>query len=65
MATIDGAKYSSYMEMCKAFYFDYQEFMNYKKQNTEISELELLGHFIRPMEYRMIDGTYRNKHYKM
>lgn len=57
MVIINGVSYNDYREICNAFDIDYKDFLTYKLQNSDISELDLLGHFIKYLSYRL-DGVY-------
>ena len=50
MVIIDGVKYESYYDVCKAYGISFSKFLKYKKENTGINELELLGHFINNID---------------
>ncbi len=58
MVVINEIKYESYYEVCKAFDISYAEFINYRRSNNDISELELLGHFIPNIAVSMKTGEY-------
>lgn len=58
MIIINSVKYDSYFDMCKAYNIDYKSFVEYKQNNTNISELELLGYFISNIAVRMDNGNY-------
>ena len=57
MVIINGVSYKDYQEICNAFDIDYKDFLTYKSKNPDISELGLLGHFIKYLSYRL-DGIY-------
>lgn len=58
MIVIDSVNYESYLEICKAYEIDFKEFLNYKRQNPEISEWDLLAHFLGNVGVCMEDGSY-------
>ena len=58
MVIINKIKYESYYEVCKAFNISYAEFINFRRMNKDISELELLGHFIVNIVVSMRTGEY-------
>ena len=58
MITINLVKYNNYYEMCKAYNINYKEFIRYKKNNSDISELELLNHFFPNIKLNMSNNTY-------
>lgn len=58
MVIIDGVKYESYYDVCKAYDISLSEFLKYKKDNSGINQLELLGHFIDNIAYCMKNGEY-------
>ncbi len=58
MVIINKIKYESYYEVCKAFNISYAEFINFRRMNKDISELELLGHFIVNIAVSMRTGEY-------
>lgn len=58
MFIIDGVKYESYYEVCKAYGISFSELLKYKKDHSDINELELLGHFIDNIAYCMKNGEY-------
>ncbi len=58
MIVINNTKYESYLDFCKAFDISYAEFINYRRGNNDISELELLGHFIPNIAVSMKTGEY-------
>jgi hypothetical protein len=55
---INSLTYESYFDICKAYDIDYKEFLEYKKSNLDISELQLMGHFIQDIGCRMDTGEY-------
>lgn len=58
MLVINSVEYDSYFDMCKDYNIDYRNFIKYKKANTDISELDLLGKFIPNLTVRMDNGHY-------
>lgn len=58
MVVINKVKYESYLEVCKAFDISYVDLIKYRQINAGISELELLGHFINNIAYRVDIGEY-------
>lgn len=64
MLIINSVEYASYLDICKAYNIDYKSFVEYKLNNSNISELELLGHFISNIAVNMSNGNYfiRDKH---
>ena len=58
MVVINEIKYESYYEVCKAFDISYAEFINFLKKNKDVSELDLLGHFIADIAMNMKTGEY-------
>lgn len=40
MLVINSAKYNSYLDMCKDYNINYKNFLKYKKDNLEISEMD-------------------------
>ena len=58
MLVINSVEYNSYFDMCKDYNIDYKNFIEYKNTHSDISELELLGHFIPNLAVRMDDGQY-------
>ena len=64
MVIINSAIYNSYFDVCKAYNIDYQEFIDYKRINPDICELDLLGHFIPNIAVRLDNESYiiRDKH---
>lgn len=61
MLIINSVVYNSYFDMCKEFNIDYKSFIEYKKSNADISELDLLAHFIPNIAVRMDNGNYIEK----
>ena len=58
MLIINSVEYDSYYDMCKSYNIDYKSFVEYKRNNPNISELELLGHFISGIFVSMDNGCY-------
>ena len=58
MIVIDNIKYNSYLEVCKAYNISYTEFINFRRKNKDISELQFLGHFIENIAFNMKNGEY-------
>ena len=58
MVVINKVKYESYLEVCNAFDISYVDLIKYRQINAGISELELLGHFINNIAYRVDIGEY-------
>ena len=58
MLIINSIEYNSYFDMCKAYNIEYKSFVQYKRNYPNISELELLGHFISNIAVRMDNGHY-------
>ena len=46
MLIVYSVKYNSYFDLCKKYHIKYSDFLNYKRCNLDLSEFELLGHFI-------------------
>ena len=61
MLVINSVEYDSYIDMCKAYNIDCKEFFEYKKNNSDISTLDLLGHFIPNIGVCMDNGHYITK----
>ncbi len=55
---VNDIEYHSYSDFCKAFNINYKEFMNYKHENPNISQLDLLGHFFDKVLVRMDDSSF-------
>lgn len=58
MLVINSIEYDSYFDMCKDYNIDYGTFIKYKRNHSDISQLELLGHFIPNLAVRMDNGHY-------
>ena len=58
MVVINNVEYKSFYELCQAYDISYAEFIKFRTNNKNISELELLGHFIDNIAFSMKDGTY-------
>lgn len=58
MLVINSVEYNSYFDMCKEYNIEYKTFIEYKRNHSDISELELLGHFIPSIACRLDNGQY-------
>lgn len=58
MLIIDSVKYDSYFDFCKKYHIKYSDFLNYKRCNPDLSELELLSHFISNIAMEIDTGNY-------
>ena len=56
MIFIDGKEYINYKEICKEFNIDYNDFENYMNKNKNISQYELLRHFIPNLKFKKYDS---------
>ncbi len=58
MIVINKVEYKSLYELCQAYNICYAELIKFRTNNKNISELELLGHFIENIAFSMKDGSY-------
>ena len=58
MITVNNIKFTSYYEMCKHFNIEFNELLQYKKENSHISEHELLNHFFPGIKFKLSNYSY-------
>ena len=58
MLVINSIVYDNYLDMCRAYNIDYKRFIEYKRNNPDISELDLLSKFISNIAVHMNNGHY-------
>ena len=61
MITINSKSYSTYKELCAEYKIKFKHFLQYKKDNPNLSELQLLGNFIPNLHYNLSNNNYFTK----
>lgn len=58
MIVLNNVRYESWYELCRAYNISYAELLKFRINNKNISELEILEHFIGNVAMCMRDGRY-------
>ena len=58
MIVIDEIEYESYYDLCKAYNISFAELIKYRMKHKDISEWDLLSHFINDLCFVLNIGEY-------
>ena len=58
MIVLNNVRYESWYELCRAYNISYTELLKFRMNNKNISELEILEHFIGNVAMFIRDGRY-------